>query len=104
MRDLRVALVQSMLHWEDAAANRAMFTQKFASLKGTTDLVVLPEMFSTGFSMRSAELAEPMDGPTVTWMKEQAWEWMRRSWKRHHHRRRVLQPRSVREARRIAIL
>ncbi|MBK8612662.1 MAG: amidohydrolase [Flavobacteriales bacterium] len=74
MRDLRVALVQSMLHWEDAAANRAMFTQKFASLKGTTDLVVLPEMFSTGFSMRSAELAEPMDGPTVTWMKEQAWE------------------------------
>ena len=69
MRDLRVALVQSMLHWEDAAANRAMFAEKFRDLKGTTDLVVLPEMFTTGFSMRSAELAEPMDGLTVSWMK-----------------------------------
>ncbi len=74
MRDLRVALVQSMLHWEDAAANRAMFTEKFSALRGTTDLIVLPEMFTTGFSMRSAELAEPMDGATVNWMKEQARE------------------------------
>ncbi len=74
MRDLRVALVQSMLHWEDAAANCAMFTEKFRALKGTTDMVVLPEMFTTGFSMRSAELAEPMDGPTVSWMKDQAKE------------------------------
>jgi predicted amidohydrolase len=74
MRDLRVALVQSMLHWEDAAVNRAMFTEKFRALKGTTDLVVLPEMFTTGFSMRSAELAEPMDGDTVSWLKEQARE------------------------------
>lgn len=74
MRDLRVSLVQSMLHWEDAAANRAMFTEKFRALKGTTDLIVLPEMFTTGFSMRSAELAEHMDGATVTWMKEQARE------------------------------
>ncbi len=72
MRDLRVALVQSMLHWEDAAANRAMFAEKLRALKGATDLVVLPEMFTTGFSMRSAELAEPMDGATVTWMMEQA--------------------------------
>jgi omega-amidase len=74
MRDLRVALVQSMLHWEDAAANRAMFAEKFRDLKGFTDLVVLPEMFTTGFSMRASELAEPMDGLTVSWMKEQARE------------------------------
>lgn len=72
MRDLRVTLVQSMLHWEDAKANRAMFSEKLTSLKGTTDLVVLPEMFTTGFSMRSKELAETMDGATVMWMKEQA--------------------------------
>jgi omega-amidase len=72
MRDLRVTLVQSMLHWEDVAANLAMFTTKLAGLKGSTDLIVLPEMFTTGFSMRSADLAEPMNGTTVAWMKEQA--------------------------------
>lgn len=72
MPDLRVSIVQSMLHWEDAAANRAMLSGKLAALKGATDLIVLPEMFTTGFSMRSTELAEPMDGPTVAWMKEQA--------------------------------
>ncbi|MBP7407314.1 MAG: amidohydrolase [Flavobacteriales bacterium] len=72
MPDLRVTLVQSMLHWEDAAANRSMFGQKLAALKGTTDLIVLPEMFTTGFSMRSADLAETMDGATVSWMRTQA--------------------------------
>jgi omega-amidase len=72
MRDLRVTLVQSMLHWEDAAANRAMFAEKFTTLKGAADLIVLPEMFTTGFSMRSMELAEAMDGATVQWMREQA--------------------------------
>lgn len=72
MQDLRVSIVQSMLHWEDAVANRAMFSDKLAALKGTTDLVVLPEMFTTGFSMRSTDLAEDMNGTTVTWMREQA--------------------------------
>ncbi len=72
MRGLRVTLVQSMLHWEDTTANRAMFGAELADLKGTTDVVVLPEMFTTGFSMRSADLAETMDGATVTWMREQA--------------------------------
>jgi len=61
-----------MLHWEDAAANRVHFEQRLALLAGTTDLIVLPEMFSTGFTMRSRELAERMDGPTVQWMREQA--------------------------------
>ncbi len=72
MQDLKVTLVQSMLHWEDAAANRSMFSEKLATLKGTTDLIVLPEMFTTGFSMRSLELAETMDGETVRWMRAQA--------------------------------
>lgn len=72
MQDLRVTIVQSMLHWEDAEANRAMFAGKLSALKGATDLVVLPEMCTTGFSMRSTELAEAMGGPTVHWMREQA--------------------------------
>ncbi len=72
MPDLRVTLVQSMLHWEDADANRAMFGDMLSTLKGTTDLIVLPEMFTTGFSMRSSELAEEMNGATVAWMKEHA--------------------------------
>ncbi|MBS1944295.1 MAG: amidohydrolase [Bacteroidetes bacterium] len=71
MQDLRVTLMQAMLHWEDAAANRAAFAEKLAGLKGRTDLVVLPEMFTTGFTMNTA-LAEPMDGETVRWMKAQA--------------------------------
>lgn len=64
--------MQTMLHWEDAAANRAMLAAKLSPLKGTTDLVLLPEMFTTGFSMRSAEMAEDMEGPTVAWLREQA--------------------------------
>ncbi len=72
MQDLRTTLVQCMLHWEDAAANRQHFSERLASLAGTTDLVVLPEMFSTGFTMHGAAVAETMDGPTVQWMREQA--------------------------------
>ncbi len=72
MRDLRISLVQSMLHWEDAAANREMFAHEIRSLAGNTDLIVLPEMFNTGFSMNSERLAETMDGPTVIWMRDQA--------------------------------
>lgn len=72
MQDLKVTIAQSMLHWEDAEANRRMFETKLAILAGKTDVVVLPEMFTTGFSMRSDELAEDMTGPTVRWMREQA--------------------------------
>ncbi len=71
MRDLRVTLVQTMLQWEDAAANRKAIAAKLDPLRGTTDLIVLPEMFTTGFTMNTA-LAEAMDGPTVAWMREQA--------------------------------
>lgn len=72
MRDLNVALVQQPLAWQDAAANRARFTELLAPLAGRTDLVVLPEMFTTGFSMQAAELAETMDGPTVQWLRATA--------------------------------
>lgn len=69
---MRLTIVQSELAWENAAANRNMFARKIAPLAGQTDLVVLPEMFTTGFSMNASALAEPMDGPTVQWMGEQA--------------------------------
>ncbi|MFN0035440.1 MAG: nitrilase family protein [Saprospiraceae bacterium] len=66
---MRISIVQSSLHWENPEANRAMFAEKLAPLRGHTDLVVLPEMFSTGFSMNAENLAEPMDGPTVDWLR-----------------------------------
>jgi predicted amidohydrolase len=69
---LRVTLVQAELAWQDPAANRHRLAAHFRGLVGHTDLVVLPEMFSTGFSMAAAELAEDMDGPTVDWMREEA--------------------------------
>lgn len=60
---LRVTLVQTSLIWHDAAANRARFDQLLAGLAGATDLIVLPEMFSTGFTMAPQEVAEPVNGP-----------------------------------------
>ncbi|MCB0569711.1 MAG: amidohydrolase [Phaeodactylibacter sp.] len=72
MQDLRVTLVQSSLHWEDRAANLASFEKKLEGAAGHTDLVVLPEMFTTGFTMNAANLAEPMSGPTMAWMARQA--------------------------------
>ncbi len=70
---LHIALLQADLVWEDLHANRRRFEQLFSRLPGETELVVLPEMFSTGFSMNTAQLAESMDGEeTVGWMKKQA--------------------------------
>ena len=69
--DLELALIQSELDWHDAAANRARFAPLLEQARGA-DLVILPEMFSTGFSMDSAELAEPEDGQTTAWLREQA--------------------------------
>jgi predicted amidohydrolase len=69
---LRVTLVQSELAWQDPSANRRNLAGHFRGLAGHTDLVVLPEMFSTGFSMDTATLAEEMIGPTVGWLREEA--------------------------------
>ncbi len=71
--ELRVSFIQVDLHWQDAAANRAMFQAKMEQLP-PTDLILLPEMFTTGFSMKAAELAEEMDGETVAWMMAMAQE------------------------------
>ena len=72
MQPLTISLVQTQTAWHDPAANRARFDRWFEALPETAQLVVLPEMFSTGFTMASAEVAEPMDGPTVTWMRDRA--------------------------------
>jgi predicted amidohydrolase len=71
---LSVTLIQTALHWEDKAANLAMLEQKINSITEKTHVVVLPEMFSTGFSMKPEVLAETMDGETVAWMKRIAAE------------------------------
>ncbi len=74
MSDLTVTLIQTNLHWEDKAGNLKMFEEKINSIQHPTQIVVLPEMFSTGFSMSTAALAEDMNGVTVTWMKRIAAE------------------------------
>lgn len=69
--DLQLALIQTTLVWQDASANREHFARLLEQARGA-DLIVLPEMFSTGFSMGSAALAEPEDGPTSQWLRQQA--------------------------------
>ena len=68
MSNLFVTIIQTNLHWEDKAANRQMLEEKIMSIKDKTEIVVLPEMFSTGFSMKPSKLAETMEGETVGWM------------------------------------
>ena len=70
--DLTVTLVQADLHWHEPAANRAQFDALLGALPAPTDLIVLPEMFTTGFSMAAANLAETMQGPTVAWLRATA--------------------------------
>ena len=69
--NLELALIQTELAWQNPEANRAHFEALLKRARGA-DLIVLPEMFSTGFSMDSAALAEPENGPTSLWMSEQA--------------------------------
>jgi predicted amidohydrolase len=69
---LTLTLVQSNLVWEDVSANLLNLEKKISSVNPSTQVLILPEMFSTGFSMRPEKLAETMDGPTVEWMRNQA--------------------------------
>jgi omega-amidase len=67
---LTFTLIQTNLFWENKAANLAMLEEKILSIKDKTQVVVLPEMFSTGFSMQPNLFAETMQGETVNWMKK----------------------------------
>jgi len=71
---LTVTLVQSTLHWESIDANLTMFDEKLANIENT-DVIILPEMFTTGFSMQTEVLAEDMENSkAITWMHKKAQE------------------------------
>jgi predicted amidohydrolase len=72
MDDLRVSLVQGDTVWHDPAANRAMYGEMMSGLAGKTDLIVLPETFTSGFSNEALDRAESMDGPSVAWIRQKA--------------------------------
>ncbi len=74
MSALTFTLIQTALYWETKQANLQMLEEKIASIGEKTQVVVLPEMFSTGFSMKPEVLAEPMSGETVAWMSRIAAE------------------------------
>ncbi|HET9820115.1 MAG TPA: amidohydrolase [Rhodanobacteraceae bacterium] len=69
---LRVSVVQGATRWHDPAGNRDHYAALMAPLAGLTDLVVLPETFTSGFSNEAIHNAEAMDGPTIDWLREQA--------------------------------
>ncbi len=70
--NLNVTLVQAELSWEQPELNRERFSQRLTHLSQPTDLVILPEMFTTGFSMAPERTAEPAEGPSLQWMQTQA--------------------------------
>ena len=72
MGNLHISLIQTDLFWEDKFRNLDMLEKKIAAVEAATQIVVLPEMFTTGFTMQPKLFAETMEGPTVEWMVEQA--------------------------------
>ena len=66
--ELNIVGIQSSIVWEKPAANLEYFGQQISKLPSTVDLVILPEMFTTGFSMNPISIAETMGGPTIKWM------------------------------------
>lgn len=74
MLSLTITLIQTNLFWENKKANLQMLQQKIESIPEKTEVVILPEMFTTGFSMKPELFAETMDGETVQWMKKIAAE------------------------------
>ncbi|MDF2156967.1 amidohydrolase [Algoriphagus sp. CAU 1675] len=69
---LKIALVQTDLFWKDKVANLAMLEEKIWEITEKPDLIILPEMFPTGFSMDARELAEPMNFTVTKWMRQLA--------------------------------
>lgn len=74
MQDLKVTVIQTELFWEDIDANINLFDKKIDEIAENTDLIVLPEMFTTGFTMHAADCAQDMNGSAVSWIKEKAGE------------------------------
>jgi len=74
MKNLNIALIQADLAWENIKGNLQNFEEKISKVNAEVDLFILPEMFSTGFSMNAEVLAESSSGPTLNWMKRIASE------------------------------
>lgn len=74
MSTLTITGIQTIVNWEKPAANRSMFEQKIKDIKEKTEIIILPETFSTGFSMKPKQLAETMEEETIEWMKRMATE------------------------------
>lgn len=72
MLDLKIALVQANLEWKDKRANFLKFEEFLQSQKEKPDIIILPEMFATGFVTEPADMAEDMSGETVSWLVAQA--------------------------------
>jgi predicted amidohydrolase len=66
---LKITIIQSELVWENSAQNRQVFLEKIKSISEVVDLIILPEMFTTGFTMNPEKVAETMDGETIHWLK-----------------------------------
>jgi predicted amidohydrolase len=69
---LRIAVLQQSLAWQAPEQNRRQFAEWLQPLHGALDVIVLPEMFTTGFTMEPEAVAEAEDGPTVEWLRQQA--------------------------------
>jgi predicted amidohydrolase len=69
---MKIALIQSPLIWEDPEKNREKLGKKINAISESVDLIVLPEMFSSGFTMKPNDVAETMQGETMTWLKHLA--------------------------------
>jgi len=69
MSTLTITTIQTNLLWEEKSANLRLLEEKIAAIENKTEIVILPEMFTTGFSMNPSAFAETMDGETVEWMK-----------------------------------
>jgi omega-amidase len=69
---MKIALIQSSLFWENPEKNRKKFGEKIHAISESVDLIVLPEMFTTGFTMQPNLVAETMHGETLTWLKHLA--------------------------------
>ncbi|NEW80406.1 MAG: amidohydrolase, partial [Gelidibacter sp.] len=74
MQNLKIAMLQAELVWHNVELNRKNFLEKINQIKEQVDLIILPEMFTTGFSMHPQKIGDTMNGETVNWMRKIASE------------------------------
>ncbi|MBT3208907.1 MAG: amidohydrolase [Bacteroidetes bacterium] len=74
MNKLKITLIQSDLVWENREENLKNFSDKISQAEEKVDIIILPEMFTTGFSMQSKKFAEPMNDVSMNWMHQKAKE------------------------------